>query len=707
MLTSLHWLNRYLDPADLTADEAERVLTSTSFPIESRENLPDNDAVLDVEVTSNRGDCLCHAGLAREIASATGRRFVPPNPKLPISRGARGAAEITGVTNEVPALCPRFTARVITGVKVGPSPAWLASALEAVGQRPINNVVDVSNYVLFELGHPSHTFDLNTLAGKRLTVRHARAGESLAALDGRTHKLLASDLVVADAEKAQSLAGVVGGRETGVSENTADVLLEVATWDPPTIRRTARRLGIITDAGKRFERIVDARDLEWASARCAQLILEVAGGTLADGLIDVGAPLAPRRGVKLRVARCERLLGITLPGDHMVRLLQSMGIEVSRRERDVFECIIPNHRPDLTREVDLIEEIARLNQIDNIPIAASLPLRLDLKHPDAWTKRERAAREAALVLTGLGCSETVTFSFLPKASAAPFLPPGLRLLKVDEDRRKDMPYLRPSIIPSLLTCWRANRDAGAPVASGVRFYETASVFAEGEGVGAGAGAGAVRTIENRNLGLLVTAPSPLGRDAAREHAFAALKGIIETLVGRLSGNPRVLTLQPSMAPFAALEERGGLSAGILLNGAPAGHVGLLSDAVLGAFEVDVPAAAAEVNLASLFGLYPPVTSIRALPEFPAHERDLSFVVDEATPWGGFEHMVLGLNLPRLEALEFVGVFRGKPIAPGKKSVTLRLRFVDPTRTLRREEVEPQIEALVSAAKAQFGAELRV
>lgn len=708
MLTSIRWLNRYLSPADLAPDDAERLLTSTSFPIESRTETPSGDTVLDVEVTSNRGDCLCHLNLAREIAAVTGRTLLVPKPDLSKFPKGPAAGSVTSVSNEVPALCPRFTARVIRGVKVGPSPAWLVQALEAVGQRSINNVVDVSNFVLFELGHPSHAFDLNTLAGKRLVVRHARAGESLAALDGRSHKLLPTDLVVADAEKAQSLAGVVGGRDTGVTEKTTDVLLELATWDPPTIRRTARRLGIRTDAGYRFERIVDARDLEWASARCAELILEVAGGTLCDGFIDAGAAPKPRTKIDLRAERCWRVLGIEVPVATMKSLLGSMGIEVAgvanHHGATVLSCLIPHHRPDLLREIDLIEEVARLNQIDNIPIADALNVRLDFKHPAPWSSRERAMRDLSQALTGAGFYETVTFSFLPKPAAAMFLPPKLRLIKIDEERRKDMPYLRPSIIPSLLGVWRSNRDAQVKPDSGMRLFETGSVFAEIDD-----GKDFKRqTVENVNVGLLLGAPAGMSRADARQHALRALRGTIETLLARLAGPSATLSIDPIPAVFPACEgpKGGGASAGITINGKPAGYIALLNDAALAHWEIDEPAAVAEINLGALIAMYPPKVRVETLPAFPSIERDLSFVVAEATPWASIDALVRKLRLDLLVDHRHVATFRGKPIAPGRKSLTLRLHFRHPDRTLRHEEVDPQVNILVGAAKSELGAELR-
>ncbi|MCA9311769.1 MAG: phenylalanine--tRNA ligase subunit beta, partial [Phycisphaerales bacterium] len=469
MRTSLRWLHRYLTPADLTAEEADHVLTHVGFPIEEQVPLPDGDVQLDVELTSNRGDCLCHVGLAREIAASTGRALTVPRTSLQPT--GPDVSTLTSVDNRVPEVCPVFTARIIRGVTVGPSPDWLVGCLEAIGQRSINNIVDISNFVLFELGHPNHTFDLDTLKGG-LVVRYAEPGEKLTCLDDIEHKLAPSDLVVADQGRAVSLAGVIGGRATGVSDATRNVLIEVATWDPTHVRNTARRHQITTDAGHRFERYVDARDVEAASQRVAELILEIAGGELCEGVVVAGRADAPRTEVDLRLSRCEHLLGIAVPRDEVVRLLRQVGVEVAETASpDVLHCTIPPHRHDVTREVDLIEEVIRLRGIEHIEVSPRMSVSVSPPQAD-----ERAARLLGDVLTGLGFYETVTVSFLTRAHAAPFVPPGVRLLKVDEERRKENPFLRPAIIPSLLTCRKANQDGRVQTPAGVRLFETAAVF---------------------------------------------------------------------------------------------------------------------------------------------------------------------------------------------------------------------------------------
>ncbi len=680
MITSVRWLNKHLDPADCSPDEAEQVLTHAGFPIEERVELPSGDTQLDVEVTSNRGDALSHIGLAREIAAATGRTLVIPQAPAASGKAVEQETAVSVLVDD--ALCPRFTARVIKGVQVAPSPKWLAEALEAIGLRPINNVVDVTNYALMELGQPSHVFDLNTLAEKRLVIRAAEKGEKLTTLDEHDLKLDPADVVVADAERARSLAGVIGGLDSGVTNATTDVLLEAATWDPATVRETARRHTLRTDASHRFERTVDPAQIDAAADRIAQLIVEVAGGTLVEGAIAVGPPLAGAPTITLRAARCNAILGIELTPERMGELLTRLGFETQITEGALTCAVPPHRRHDVTREIDLIEEVARAEGFAAIPVHEKMPARTAPPQTS-----ESALKALGHALTGMGFFETVTFSFATRDDAALFMPPGLRALAVDENRRKEAPALRPSAVPSLLDCRLVNQNAGVEPGA-VRLFETAAVFAETE---------SGETMEHRNVTLLIDAPD--------EQAGArTLRGAIDTLVQTLGGEGHNLTAEPH-APYCTAYREDAF-ARLTLDGNVLGCFGLLDKKACKKWPIEVPLAAAELNLDALLNLYPPASKAEHLPAFPAIERDLSVVVKEATAWGEIEHLTRSADPALLEHIDFVGVYRGKPLDKGQKSVTFRMKFRDPNRTLRHEEVDPQVESVVSALKEGVGAELR-
>jgi phenylalanyl-tRNA synthetase beta chain len=695
MLISVRWLNSLLTPGNLTAEEAEAALLRAGFPLESIEPLPDGDARLDVEITSNRGDCMSHLGVAREIAAVTGRQLVVPE-SLPLASGG-GVTSLAGfsVENHAHDDCARFTARVIRGVKVGSSPAWLRTALESVGQRSINNVVDITNYVLFEFGNPSHVFDLSKLAGAKLVVRFAKKGEPLETLDGRKHTLEANELVVADAERATSLAGVIGGQQSSVTESTRDVVLEMATWRPATIRRPARRLQIRTDASARFERVVDPRTIDQASARAAKLILDVAGGTLDDGVIDVGPALPAPTIVSLRTQRCDDVLGVTIEPAEQARILTSLDID-ARVEGDSITAEIPAHRPDLAREIDLIEEVGRVHGLDRVPILDAIPARVEKVN-----NRQRAQSALRNVLVGAGFFETVTFSFVTREDAQAFMPAGLRTLAVDEQRRKGEPALRPSVIPSLLRCRTINQHAGAESVLGVaaeksvRLFEIAAVFAE---------TNAGKTVEHRNIALLMDAPDSEGEQAA----VRAMRGVIEALIAEMHGPSARVIVEQCPPLFPALRDGACAALSIERDGKrePLGYLGLMTPAVLKEHDLSTPVIVAELGLEPVIAHYPPAARVDALPAFPSIARDLSLVVAEDISWNAIEQVIDGAKLLMLDSSEFVGVYRGKQLGAGRKSVTFRLRFRDPERTLRHEEVDPQVAQLVDALKAKVAAELR-
>lgn len=713
MNISIAWLNKYLSPANLTADEAEQVLMHVGFPIETRETLPGGDVRLDVEITSNRGDCLSHVGLAREVAARTGRTLVLPKADLPAPAAGIGRAhDLVTLDNTRPDLCPLFTIRILRGVKIGPSPAWLREALEAVGQRSISNVVDATNYVNFELGNPSHAFDMGKLGGGKIIIRMALAGEKLTTLDGKSRDLSTDDLVVADGARAQGLAGVMGGHDAEVTPATTDLVLEVATWAPVAVRRSARRHGLRTDASYRYERIVDARSLDFASRRLASIILEIAGGQLCEGVVTAGNAVPTTHPIPLRPSRVSSLLGVQVPTEEIARIMQGLSIEVGPigRAGESLSCTPPHWRPDLTREVDLIEEVARIRGLDQIPVTPKVAVAI---RPPQNT--ERAQRELTQLLAGMGFFETVTFSFVRPSQAEEFLPAGHATIGVDDDRRGAEPTLRPSLIPSLLSCRRKNQDGAVHVPGGVRLFEIASTFAQRPAATANPAAqnksftppARGEVVQGRALTLLMDIPgSAAGRRSFDElqSGLRTLRGVVESAVRAMAGAAATISINPAAPAFSAGD--GQAWGEVLVNGQPVGCLGLISQAALAQYGLETPVAVAELKLESLLNYFPPKAKVSTLPEFPAVERDLTLIVDEETRWESVETLVASANLAKFERLAYVGAYRGKQLGAGRKSLTLRLWFRDPAKTLRREEVDPQIESLIGLAKSGLKAEVR-
>lgn len=721
MKASLNWLNALLAPVPpLSADRVEEALTFAGLPVESREDVRTADGTadtrLDVEVTSNRGDCLCHAGLARELraAMATSGQEVgaaAPAPTVAVLAAGEVAQSVGGLRLEVAsgAQCPRFTLRVIRGVRIGPSPAWMQQRLEAIGQRPINNVVDCTNYVLHELGSPSHVFDLGSVRGGRVVVRPAAEGEKLGLLDGRSVTLRASDVVVADGERALSLAGVMGGAESAVSAGTTDVLLEVATWNPVLVRGTARRLGLRTDSSFRFERVVMARTIDAVGARLVELILQTAGGLAEPGVLEARAAgacdeLAP---IALRPDRVRAVLGWPVSDERIVSTLAAQGISARPGGGGgVLLCRGPEDRSDLRVEIDLIEEVARTIGYGAIPQPETMSVRVAGPQSD-----QMAVRELARVLTGTGFFETVTFSFVSGKQAKPFTRAGTRTVSVSDERRGADGVCRPSVLPSLLECRRVNQANRAVGDGEARLYELSSTFAEpaadAKG-GAAGGASGTPSLERRVLALLADLPLAGAKDhERRQSGLRLVRGVLDELVGSLRGPEARVTVEPGVPDGLAGFDPGATGT-VMVDGEAIGVLGLVAPAVRGQFELagGAGAVACELDLPLLIRGYPPRRRVRALPVFPAIDRDLSLIVDEGVRWGAVAEATAAAAPKHLRGIRFVGTYRGKPIPDGKKSVTLAMEFRDDGRTLRDDEVNEQVANLVGALGRAVGATLR-
>ncbi|MHC4909732.1 MAG: phenylalanine--tRNA ligase subunit beta [Planctomycetota bacterium] len=673
MYTSVSWLNAYLDPP-ATAEEQAELATRAGFPLEGSEAVED-DVCQDYEMTSNRGDCVCHVGLAREIAAISGRAL-----KVPVgSPSATGepASDLLSVTNHVHERCPLYTARVIRGISVGPSPEWLQRWLRVRGDIPRNNVVDATNFVQFELGQPTHVFDLAKLAGNEINIRMARPGEAFLPLgEGSTEvKLVDDDLVIADAANAVALAGVKGGALSAVTEGTTDIVLEAATFTPVTVRNTSRRHNIASDSSYRFERGVHPGQVNPSADRLAAVILEIAGGELCAGVVSDGAPIPERRIASMRLERCRALIGMPIEDDQVLDGLARLGFE-PRRDADRVTCTVPIHRLDIEREIDLVEEVARMYGLDNIPVADTIRIRI--APPQSTELAKRAVNDT---LAGLGYVECVTHSLISDAAAARFLVEGQGPLRVADERAKAEPVLRPSVLPSLLRVRAHNSDAGV---ADLRLFESASTYwLEGDA-----------HEETIKLGLLVDAD-------ADTPDLRELRGAIERLATLLVGPAATVEIEADDAlPWLAPGAR------VLINGRDHGFIGLVAREVAAASGLDLPLACAELSLRDLYASFPPDAEATALPAVPSIERDLTIIVAETTAWGAVRDAVLALDLDLLEGLDFVTTYMGKGVEPGKKSLTLRCRFRAADRTLTHEEVTPQMELVVAALSEAVGGQVR-
>jgi phenylalanyl-tRNA synthetase beta chain len=672
MIVSWNWLKEYVR-LDMPVETLTERLMMAGLNLEEVADVED-DMAIDLEVTSNRPDCLSHIGIAREVAGLFNRALQLP-PATPAAKGP-ATGSLTAVEIQAPDLCPQYLARLVRNVKVSPSPDWMQRRLKTLAIRPINNVVDVTNYVLMECGQPLHAFDFDRLHGGRIVVRRAAPGEKITAIDQKVYDLPADACVIADADRPVAVAGVMGGFDTEIGDLTTNVLIETAEFTPLTVRNTARRLGLFSDSSYRFERGIDRHGLDWASRRCAQLILQLAGGELCGGSCFAGiAPEPAREPIVLRLSQIPRILGIDIPEDAVVRILKALGLtEATAHFAGKTAFIPPSWRRDLAREIDLIEEVARVHGYDKIPEDVLVPLEVSKA-----TLRDQLSQRLADVLLAAGFYEAVTLSFVDEGLAGLFRPwTDAPLLRVEHSSRQRENILRQSLVPSLLAARRHNERHKNPNA---QLFEFARIFL---------GTEPARPETQPNVLAFVSGRS-----------FTEMKGLVELLVRRAHRDATVAARPADRPEFIA-----GRGCELLVNGKRLGWLGEMAEGVRQALELHDPVTAAEIDLAALEEIadfFPPYVPV---PEHQGMERDLNFVLDEAVAWQELEETVRGAAGPLLESVAFGGQYRGQQIPADKKSYVLHLRYRAADRTLTADEVDAAQNAVVAACREKLAAALR-
>jgi phenylalanyl-tRNA synthetase beta chain len=623
------------------------------------------DTILDVEITPNRGDLLSHSGLAREIAALTGKKLksTAPESKIPVKK--------TGVTITPTRECPFFSARKIDNVTVGSSPQWLRAKIESVGIRPINNIVDISNFVMLELGQPTHAFDADKLKGS-INVRLARDGEKFLALDGKTYSLKRDNCVVADQERAVGIGGVMGGEETGVTESTKDVLLEAAYFLPASIRRTARELNLPSDASYRFERGVDPEMVLRASQRATELIQEIAGGTPAKEVSVAGKLPANPADVSLRDEKCDRVVGIAIKPKTIDEILTRFGLKKVSAAK-ITKWKIPSFRPDLQRDVDLMEEVVRAYGAEKIPgtdrSRFTPSSAADRTHDLELQMRQR--------LAAAGLNEVRTSKLLPRERLA-F---GENAIELRNPLSKDHVALRPSLLPGLLEVLDHNIRAGA---ERVAIFETGRVFEPPSGA------------EQKRVAVLLwgnVGSEVHWRNEKRRVDFFDLKGAIELARTGLSFR------RGQHANFALAVE---VKAGNQL----VGLAGQLTNSLTSTIDASGGVFVAEVSLDFPISGLGSRATFRELGKFPAISRDIAMIVAEDLTHEKIWEVIWHPTEPLLEGVEFFDLFAATEIGEGKKSLAYRLTYRDRGRTLTSEEVNAAHAKIRERLRSDLGAELR-
>lgn len=648
-----------------------------------------DDVIYDVSVTPNRPDCLSHIGVARELAVAFGLKLKKPEFKV-VESDERitdyASVEIIDTLN-----CPRYAARVVLNVKVEPSPKWLQDYLRAVGLRPINNIVDITNFVLYEVGHPLHAFDYDKLAGHKIVVKCANDGEVFITLDGKARVLRKDTLMICDAEKPVAIAGVMGGANTEITDETKNVLIESAYFNPISIRRTSKYLGLSTDASYRFERGADPEAVIWAVNRAAQLMAEIAGGEVLQGIIDVYPVEIKPKVVSLRFSRLNSVIGFEFSQDEVVKILEGLELEILNRDEKSLTVKVPTFRVDIEREIDLIEEVARVYGYDRIPDKmrsvvhfSTEKVRVDFHN----FVRER--------LIGAGFKEVVTNSMLDEEKASLF---GENFVKVLNPLSREMSALRTSLIPSALDVVKHNFGYGV---KNLKFFEIGKVFRlafdEDE---------KPRYVDNyveeeRLLILMTGVAEPVSYDLGeRIFDIYDLKGEVENLFrGIFLENYRFIYYSNN-SDIAELE------IGIEIGGKYAGRLIKVGDEILNKFDIkaDIYIAEIDFDLLCKNSRFEERHYIE-LPRFPSVFRDLAFVVDESVPVGEVENAIKEKAGAVLKSIRLFDIYRGERIGEGKKSVAFSLEILSKEKTLTDEEVNELIQKVVKYVEQKFEAKLR-
>ena len=651
--------------------------------------------ILDAELTANRPDCLGHYGVAREAATLYRLALKPVQPKF--TESATPVSQAASVAIEAPELCSRFTARVVRGVKVQPSPDWLRQRLEALGHASINNVVDITNYVMLELGQPLHAFDLDKIAEHRLIVRRALAGENLRTLDGIGRTLPAGTCVIADPSRAISLAGVMGGADTEIGFATRNVLIEAAWWDPISIRRTSKALTLRTEASMRFERGADLEMAELASRRATELTQQVAGGEVLSGGVDVYPGKEPQRKLELTRKEILRVMGADVPDREIEDILSALGFAPVRVDANrgsagslaaAWECRQPSWRRDATREIDLIEEVARIYGYDKFPPRIPPSKQAALRQPRA--QAEDLVRQR---LVGLGYHEIVTIPLVDRNQDALFRDAKTALAIISNPLSEEASAMRSSGAVNMLATLEWNLNRGQ---RNLRLFEIGRSYALEAG----------KPVETRILTLGATglAREKTIHDDAREFDFADLKGDLDRL-GELAGSfewkPGASTwLSPAAAAQIAASNRGGAALGA------AGKIGRKAAEV---FKLRQDVFYAELKFDSLLEAVDAARAIRRyepLPRFPAVERDFSLLLKDGATFAQVVETIRALKIPELQKVEAVDLFRGKNVPAGKFSLLVRVTFQSTRATLTDAQLTDFSTRIVGVLQKSLSATLR-
>ncbi|TAN59325.1 phenylalanine--tRNA ligase subunit beta [bacterium] len=670
MKLTYNWLKDFVELRIKPQELADK-LTMAGLEVTSQEQLED-DYVFEIEITSNRPDWLSVIGIAREIAALSGKEIKRlPGPGFRVS-GNQGkkikGKEQLAINIQDTKACSFYSARVIRNVKVKPSPQWMMKRLLAIGLRPINNIVDITNYVLLTTGQPMHAFDLDKLKGGKILVRFAKNGEEILSIDGIRRKLTPEVLVIADSHNPIAIAGIMGGKDSEVNESTRNILLEGAYFSPIVTRKSGRLLGLSSDSSYRFERSVDKGNIVNASSLAASLIIENAGGEIG-AFYRCGSDKLAKKSVLLDTDKANKLIGIDLAPNEAKSILKSLGFSVAQQKKNILKIGVPDFRKDIKSQTDLAEELCRISGYESVPLTLPAIKPQGISEDGLLLIREKI-RE---LLTGMGFSEAITYSLLSRLTLRKA---GISLennTSLENPLSAEQEILRPRLLPGLLPALSRNLELGNRPGL---FFEIGECFSQSE--------------EWMSLGII-----------AGKYPLLKLKGVLESLMQRL-GIKNYKFCESENPLFQK-----GRSAALFIEDKEIGSVGQISKEILLDFKIDGDEVTAlEINLNTLKAYARFQNKYQPLPQYPAVERDVSLIVDEAVSYQTILDTINGSQAEYLEEVRFKDAYRSEAVGRGKKSLTLSLEFRSPEKTLTDAQVNASFEKILQAASISAGARVR-
>jgi len=687
MRVSLDWLKDFINIKE-KKDKVQHVLTMTGLEVTSFLDI-EEDCVMDIEITPNRPDCLSVLGIARELAAAMDRPLKIPASikKYYMKKGpGRGSAKIEVVDKKA---CPRYVGCIIKNVKLGPSPKWLVERLNSMGTRSVNNIVDITNYVLFETGQPLHAFDLDKLKGKKIMVRKAKKGETIVTIDGVKRELDPSMLVIADTENPVALAGIMGGKDTEISEGTKNILLESASFDPIVIRKAQRKLGLASESSYRFERGVDIGMILAASTRAQELIREVCNGRTSGSITDVGGKKIKRREVALDLDEIPRTLGIEINSAKAMDLLKRLDLDPVKKTKNVILAKVPSYRQDLERDIDLVEELARLYGYDKIP-AKLPPFIMQKTYEEERTKRVSLEKEAKRILSFIGMNEIVTYTLTSRFSIEALGRSFDNLVRLRNPLSSNHEFMRPSLSSEMLEVLALNLNRKNAL---LQLFELSRVYFVDKDSGA--------TQERLSLCLGMRGTTSANwKERARDIDFFDLKGVVELFLNSMGIKDYTIERVESFM------FKDTMSTQIKIGGKVFGRLGEVRPQVAKKFDIKQRVYLAEINFEDLLQHIDLEKRFVSLPRYPSVKRDISMLVDDSVSASSIFDVISEESKDLVRSVNIFDLYKGQQVAEGKKSLAYTLGYRSDEKTLKDEEVTKIHKDIQEALVKKLGAQIR-